>query len=244
MIDTIHYRRHRALAQAVPDMDSVRSSVRRTVDYDTTAFVYYPDPRRVHNTPEYYNRIRTFARYNKVGQRNVLSEYFDMPRRYPDGEFPYVVRPLNHFGGREFHVVDNEADLQDVRNGLDGSYAVELFRRDKEFRHLFIGGEHIVTLYKDRPEGVAQEEPWNHAQAGTTFMTVTRDVNDKLLETDFYESAERFFRDYPLDVVAFDTAYRYRDNAYRLFEVNLAPQVTIPHVLESIRDRLREMRWH
>lgn len=206
-------------------------------DYNSTVFVYYPE--RVRNAPDFYHRLSLFTRSSKAHQRTILKEYVDIPKPYPDGQFPYVARPLTHHGGQDFNVINNEEELVPFNN--NGYYVSELFKRDKEFRHIFVGGEHVVTLLKQRGEGLAQDQPWNHA-LGSTFCTITRETNDKLRQTTFYDQIKNFFNVYPLDVAAVDTAYRARDNKYVVFEINLAPRIEIDNTLAIIAEKLQGLR--
>lgn len=178
---------------------------------------------------------------NKKGQKNVLSNYFSVPTDYTESDPPYVVRPVRHFGGREFHIAENRDEVLQIGNRLGQFYASELFTRDKEYRHIFVGGKHIVTLFKKVNEDTPQNQPWNHS-FNSTFMTVTREVNDKLKQTSFYDSVGNFLEDYPLDIVAFDTAWRKRGNQYVVFECNIAPNITIGRTIEVVVERLKEIR--
>ena len=63
----------------------------------------------------------------------MLDRYFPTPAVYPDGTYPYVMRPLNHFGGRDFYIVHDEEERRKVLQILGNrSYASELFIREKE----------------------------------------------------------------------------------------------------------------
>jgi len=236
---------------------------KQRVNHDYTIFLYYPPTEKVARAPEHYENVREFFYYHKRGQLRVLSEHFDVPTDHEDCDPPWVVRPVYHFGGQHFHVVNNERELRAATNEIAQSsnenrwYASRLFRRTREFRSFFVGGEHIVTMLK-RMEGVGyaeaenmpdidndnlQQSAWNRCETGETqYLTINRDRNNKLLDTTFFEDAASFFEDRPFDFLAIDTGYNDESNEYRVFEANFAPQLTVGSALEPIAAALRDLR--
>jgi hypothetical protein len=249
------YRNYYKLARALSEHEDIRrvKHTGQTVDANETAFLHYPEVTDVRNPWHGYANCRRYFWYHKRGQRNVLEDYFDIPARAQNSEPPYVVRPLRHFGGRDFYVAETEDQLRAARQEISGgTYAVEMVRRTREFRAFFVGGEHSTTMLKSLDDyGYAEAEnmpplddddlqaqPWNRDQMGTRYLTVTRSVNDKLGDTSFYDDARRFFDDYPFDLLAIDAAYNDNDNTYTVFETNFAPQCTIESSLEPMMENL------
>lgn len=229
-----------------------------TVDANEVAFLYYPEVRYVRHPFHGYARCRRYFWYHKRGQRKVLSDYVNIPSRAEDGEPPYVVRPIRHFGGRGFYIAEDEQELQEARNQIDGrSYAVEVFRRTREFRAFFVKGENTTTMLKslegygyaeaenmpDPDNDELQLKPWNRDQMESTrYLTITREVNDKLqTNTDFYDHVSEFLDQYPFDLLAFDVAYNDHNDEYAVFETNFAPQCTITATLRPMRQAMLNM---
>lgn len=234
------------------------------VHYNNTVFLYHPPAEYVWGSPDVYEDLRTFFYYHKRGQRRVLNDHFDVPTRHDECDPPWVVRPVNHFGGAHFHVASTEGELREAARHIQRHsserrwYASKLFRRTREFRSFFVGGHHVTTMLK-RIEGVGyaqadnmpdpdkddrQMRPWNRCETGDTqYMTIHRDRNNKLLQTSFFDDAASFFEVYPFDLLAVDVGYNDHNDEYRVFEVNFAPELTVESSLTPIAnalDRLRE----
>lgn len=257
MIEQIIHGRFRRLAQelSVYGFHPFRFNKQR-IDARNTAFIYLPPVKYVTNAPNGYARCRKLFWCHKRGQRRTLSEFFNVPTRAKDCDPPWVVRPVNHFGGKGFEVAENKTELAAAKRKLGDSYASALFRRTHEFRSYFIGGQHIVTMLKridgagyKRAENIPdpqndeiQKAPWNTRQQETQYFTIKRERNNKLLNTSFYDDAERFFQQYPLDIISIDAAYNRRDQSYAVFEINFAPGLSIESALEPIAEALQGLR--
>lgn len=248
----ILHNKHSGFARQVANHDDRFKAIRlgrrnseRTFDYNSHVFTAYPD--NVSNAPEGFDNAKRFVTRNKYGQRLILEEFFPVPftthavATVDDDKFPLVIRPYRHFGGRNFQVVSNMEELRAVTDKCD-KYVSSLFYRDKEFRHIFIGGKLSVVLFKKAPDGVGQEEPWNHHANGTRFLTVTKDVNDKLKDTGFLKKFDEFYAKYPLDVVAVDTCWSKEEGDWTLLEMNMAPLITKQRILNVVVDKLAECR--
>lgn len=255
----ILYRDFRRLAEALSGYEALTAERFREQTYDAreTAFLYYPPTKHVRNPWPGYAACRRYFWYHKRGQRNVIGQYFNIPRSADEGEPPYIVRPLRHFGGRKFFVADSEEERRAAEREIDGgSYAMELIRRTREFRAFFVGGDHTTTMLKSLEEyGYAeaenipptdddelQRQPWNRDQMGTRYLTITREVNDKLTGTSFYDDAEDFMSDYPFDVLAIDVAYNDNDDSYSVFETNFAPQCTVESTLNPMVEAINQLQ--
>lgn len=248
------YRDFYKLSQSLAEGDDVSRQKFNggTINAQETAFLFYPPVKHVQNPWHGYGRCRRYFWFHKRGQRNVLSEYFSVPDG-EDGDPPYIIRPVRHFGGREFHVAQNENEMRQARRSIDGrSYVMSMYRRTREFRAFFVGDTNTTTMLKSLDDYSYDEEdnmpplddddlqaqPWNRDQMGTSYLTINREVNDKLDNTSFYQDAQEFLSDYPFDLIAIDAAYNDQENTYTVFETNFAPQCTINSSLNPMRDAL------
>jgi hypothetical protein len=264
MIDTIVHGRFVNLARELAGKGFQTERYRKgeIVNAGGKAFLYYPRERFVANKPDGYDAMRQFFYYHKRGQKRAMSDHFNVPTDHEDCDPPYVVRSVKHFGGRHFYIAEDEGDLQEAvrkirQNAPDERwYASEVFRRTREFRSFFVGGEHVVTMLKridgagyaeaeDMPDPDNDERqlsPWNRDHEGTDFLTINREQNNKLLDTEFFEHAESFLGEYPLDFIAFDTGYNDHTGEYTVFEANFAPGLTVDSALEPISQQIRDLR--
>lgn len=97
---------------------------------------------------------------------------------------------------------------------------------------IFVHGDPLITLLKKAPEGVSKEEAWNHTN-GSRFLTVTKEKNDRLKGTDFYEKLS----DVPIikfgHIIAADVLWS-DDLGYVVCELNTCPGLTIEDNLERV----------
>ncbi len=199
-----------------------------TFDWNLDTFLAYPDPSKVKNAPAKYAEMRAFFSANKKEQWEVLKKYFMTPEI---DKPPYVVRPLRHEGGIGFEIVN---ELPNESRAAT-HYWRSLWKRECEYRVIFVKGKKTITLLKRVPAGTAQDIAWN---AGvSSFVTVHDHENDRLRHTKFYEKAEAFFKDYPFHLVAIDVLYR--DCKHRVVEVNFCPGVLIPENLELLLNQFK-----
>ena len=251
------YRDYYKLSQSLADHDDVSRQKfnGQTVDASETAFLFYPPAKHVRNPWHGYARCRRYFWFHKRGQRKVLGDYLSIPRGQDGGDPPYIIRPVRHFGGREFYVAESEEDVRRKRNRIDGrSYVMEMVRRTREFRAFFVGTTHTTTMLKSledygyenaenmppTDDDELQAQPWNRDQMGTRYLTINRDVNDKLQNTSFYDDAQEFLSQYPFDILAIDVAYNDNNNTYTVFETNFAPQLTICSSLNPLRTAMMD----
>lgn len=253
----ILYRDYYKLAKSLADHEEVERVKFQgsAVDANKVAFLFYPEVRYVRNPFHGYARCRRYFWYHKRGQRKVLDDYFNIPNKAENSNPPYIVRPIRHFGGRGFYVAEDDEELREAERSIEGrSYAVSVFRRTREFRAFFVKGGHTTTMLKsldgygyadaenmpDPEDDELQLQPWNRDQMeDTRYLTITREVNDKLrTNTEFYDHAQEFFDKHPFDLLAVDAAYNDHTDEYVVFETNFAPQCTIQATLEPMRNAL------
>lgn len=190
---------------------------RARFNWEADIFLSYPPPSQVDNAPANYQKMHEFYIGDKYVQWQVLREYFKTPEIEKP---PYVVRPRRHEGGEGFEIVQTLPDKARERT----HYWRSLWRRDSEYRVIFIRGAKALVLLKRVPEGTSQEIPWN---AGvSSFVTVHEAEHDRLRHSAFYKKAEAFFKDYPFHFCAVDVLYR--KAAHCVVEVNFSPGVMIP----------------
>lgn len=193
-------------------------------------FLVYPEASNVRCAEDQkatYTRLAAFFRMNKREQWYELRKYFKTPEIEKP---PYVVRPLHHEGGVGFEIV-NELPPKE-REATH--YWRSLWERSCEYRVIFIRGKKALVLLKDVPENTPQNIPWNHGVS--SFVTVHNHDNDRLRHSKFYECAEKFFADYPFDVLAVDVLYR--KQRHRVVEVNFGPGIHIPENQDLIINTL------
>ncbi len=200
---------------------------RAKFDWNTDIFLSYPPPEQVENAPKNYADLHKFYISDKYDQWQTLKEYFRTPEI---GEPPYVVRPRRHEGGEGFEVVKTLPDKSRERT----HYWRSLWKRDSEYRVIFIRGVKELVLLKRVPEGTSQEIPWN---AGvSSFVTVHDPEHDRLRHSLFYQKGAEFFKAYPFHFCAVDVLYR--EGKHRVVEVNFSPGIMIPENFNKLTFKL------
>jgi len=203
---------------------------RRPADWNRDILLA-PTLRTPRNAPQQYGDLLDFFRKNKLGQWRILDEYFDTPQL---GEPPYVVRPLRHFGGAGFEIATTLPPPERAAT----HYWRSLWKRNREYRVIFVHGKPVINLLKRVPEGTSQELAWNHGVS--SFVTVRDQANDRLKNTTFFADAEAFFEDFPFHLLAVDVLYR--KGTYAVVEVNFAPRIDLPANLDLVKNALLQGR--
>jgi hypothetical protein len=97
---------------------------------------------------------------------------------------------------------------------------------------IFCHGDPLITLLKRKPEGASAEVAWNHQQ-GASFVTITKEKNDRLLRTDFYDKISKLPIITHGHIIAADVLWSDTEG-YVVCELNTCPGLTIPGNLERI----------
>lgn len=223
------FRLKRTFVAAGVDCTVVRNNGRVIIDRQTDLCIGAGDPHR-----------EPFRLAHKAGQRRRLE---DMGIRTPNSYEPngkWVVRPLNHHGGRGFEVME-----QEEKPRYRGKYSSPVFNRTHEYRVVYLRGERMFTLLKRVDEGMPQDVPWNHS-GGSSFVTVNNWDNNRLRHTTFFEDFEgqvgwpdgrqTFFNSLESTphLVGVDVLYNHSNRTYAVCEVNFAPGLTIENNLNAI----------
>lgn len=147
-----------------------------------------------------------------------------------DLEYPsrtYIVRPLRHSRGEGWRTTEDPTDF------IEGQeYIQAVYPKNHEYRVIAIRGEPLVTLLKRVPEGFPRSQPWNHAN-GSSFVTVSEPSNDRLRNTNVYETIQASTLLRNIDLAGIDIMYR-REGEYAVAEVNLCPSLQIPSNLDKV----------
>lgn len=194
----------------------------------------------VNALPWKFDNLHNFYTRDKYGQRCILqSEGVKTPLDYEAHEGRYVIRPTRHMGGLDYTV-------QDGPSCAAGYYASPLFAKTREYRVIYMRGRRVATYLKKTTGDIDMEQPWNHDTAGATFMTINREINDKLRGTSYYQDMAGLLScQNPIGLnyaglLAVDVMYRDADEAYAVCEVNFAPGLSI----ETTFDKMREFTTH
>jgi hypothetical protein len=190
---------------------------------------------------------------NKAEQRKFIAQTLNLPVPFtilPNDEevsgqtHPeyYIVRPVSHYGGNEFHVEKGALHVIKRDPSFEGpTYLSALFEKTREYRILFVKGKFVTLLTKTPREGVKADPtiPWNHATGGFRFVTTSRDIYAGR-RFEIIEQLERCFVNtgysWP-DIVGFDVGYNPEN--WVVFEMNLAPaltDVTLPRVVSFLTE--------
>lgn len=225
----------RALREAGMLVKLPRSEIPIIYDANSTIFLSYPAKELVKNTDRFgnYQNVRRLFLANKRDQSSILSDWFKTTT--DEGYGPYVVRPLRHYGGQGFMVIEEKSEEYPETD----YYYKTLFTREAEYRVVYAFGNVVGLLLKKMPDGnYDQRKAWNHSQ-GSTFVSITID-GSKLSRSSFFDSAKRFFSEYGVpDICAFDILYR--KGTHRVCEINFAPGITIPSTIQNLLEAVRKV---
>ena len=240
------FRLKRAFIAAGEPCTVVRNNGQVIIDRSTDLCIGLGDP----NPDALYDgrpNPSPFPLAHKAGQRRRLDEMgIKTPNSYePNGK--WVVRPLNHHGGRGFEVME-----QEEKPRYQGKYSSPMFNRTHEYRVVYLRGERMFTLLKRVDEGMPQDVPWNH-DGGSSFVTVNNWENNRLRHSYFFEhfedeytsggycpcceprpTAGDFFAHVEGDLIGVDVLYNADTRDYAVCEVNFAPGLTIEANLNAI----------
>lgn len=205
-------------------------------DLNQDFFMAVPASVPIGADPSRWEQLNLFSRSNKASQRVLMmGEGITTPDSFDPYMNRVVVRPYRHMGGVDYTV-------QDVGSPIpEGYYASNLFPKTREYRVVYHRGQVLCTYLKKLPPNVEPdiEGPWNHDITGATFMTVTRNINDKLLGTMFYTDMARAMEstigfDY-LNTLAVDVLYcDDMPGSYAVCEFNLCPGITIQNTIDKL----------
>lgn len=219
----------RLLVSALGAHGTKRVHGRYIPEWGTDFFLAYP--RFARNGDDSYHHLHEVYSMNKFQQRQyMIAAGVRTPESYESNKC--VVRPLRHSKGIDFTVVETGATVNS-----NSHYIAPLFPKIREFRAVFVKGRLCFTLLKQVPEGTPSDVPWNHA-VNSRFVTITREVNDWLTRTSFYQDAERLPITTTADLVAFDVMMDAEGN-YAVAEFNFCPGITIPGNLEKVKHHVQ-----
>lgn len=221
---------------------TMKVNARRThFDANRDLMLAIPERCPLNMPAEKHRNLREFYTRDKRGQRRLLREEgIKTPDDYEAHDNRYVIRPTRHMGGLDYNVQTGD-------ECSSGYYASPLFLKTREYRVIYMRGRRVATYLKKLPEDFTSsdnysEAPWNHDTAGATFMTINREVNDKLRNTSFYTDTADLLScqnaiglDYA-GVLAVDVMYRDNDQQYAVCEVNFAPGLSIESTFDTMRE--------
>ena len=168
--------------------------------------------------------------YSTTPQHTVDLES-PQPNVEPSNPAKYIVRPYRHTAGQGYRLTSSPTDFEEGRE-----YIQEVYPKNHEYRVITVRGEPLITLYKRRPEGLAQDQPWNHAN-GSNFVTVLNPDNNRLRHTDIYERIRAAGLLKHLDLVGIDVMIA-NLGQYVITEFNLCPAITIEQNLQRIKEHV------
>lgn len=219
-----------------------------TANWDWDFFTYYPHPSQVRNANDAYRNIYAFSSANKREQRRQIAlagipipqlaevgssqrlSRLQHERTNSDTPTKYIVRPLRHMGGQGWRITEEPTDYDPL-----SEYVQELFPKRHEYRLLYFKGELIATLYKQVPDHLTPDMPWNHAQ-GSRFITVNHEENNRLRRYDVREKLNGFPIIKSAHLVGVDILLGKKKDGYVVTELNFCPSISIPGTLERIQD--------
>ena len=143
-------------------------------------------------------------------------------------QFPVIVRPRKHYGGKSFYVAKNFAEFQPLRRQLrlKGWYASKIIEKAAEYRVFVLQGRIIAVTQKFPSDASALA--WNLHQGGSTQIVKRKNWDPKLL-TVALEAAKRL----GLDWAAVDL-YVSKTGEVGVFECNTAPGLTTERALRRL----------
>lgn len=219
----------------------------------------YPHPRRVHtalgdvgagphtdlgsvpsiplrtNESETYRSLYSFFSSNKPTQRELLAGAgLPVPETYQthsDARYAtpgaWISRPLRHSGGLGYRRTE---DVSDFTEGEE--YIQRVYPKDREYRLIYVYGQHLITLRKKVPEGLTNDQPWNHSN-GAFFQTIHHWENCRLASTDILARLQSLPIIMYAHIVAVDVMWS-NSLGYSVCELNACPGLTIDNNLRKV----------
>jgi len=87
---------------------------------------------------------------------------------------PLVIRPLRHFGGRNFFFATTKQDALQKIKKINTGYASEFINKNKEYRVFCVSG-YVIAVTEKIPENLQNPSlTWNHSK-GSVFYNVRWD---------------------------------------------------------------------
>lgn len=148
-------------------------------------------------------------------------------------EAPYVVRPLRHQGGNGFRITQDPKDFNP-----NAEYICSLFKKDAEYRILFVYGEPVILLRKEPNGGVRADEAWNFGNSH--FVTIDDPLRSNLhVHTDVYDRLVAHDVVHKSHYLGVDILYRTKTRDYVVCEYNSSPALTIPENIAKVAEVIR-----
>lgn len=159
-----------------------------------------------------------------LGESGIRVPYTRFSNRisgYRDMNYPVIVRPSFHMGGRDFNLVENYQHLQSILWGLDSAnfYVSEVFHKTHEYR-VHVG--HGRVLFISEKPLVAGEIRANHLVNQEDW----RALHWKEFHPGICQESIRAVEALGLDYGAVDIMYNSTNNTWAICEVNTSPSVT------------------
>lgn len=170
---------------------------------------------------------------NKARSRRILQERgIAVPRSYfwdnladcVEVNYPIIVRPSHHLGGKNFHVFKEPKALQAFLWGkqMGTWYASEIFPKTHEFRVHCAHGRILMISSKPLVEGEIRA---NHSITEEAWPAVPRkEWNSKVCEESL-----KAIESLSLDYGAVDIMYNSENDSVAICEINTAPSICTPY---------------
>lgn len=173
---------------------------------------------------------------NKAQSRKHLQDAgIQIPKTYlldnyvifPVMNYPIIARPPKHFGGQNFHLIDNERDFTQFVRTIDlGWYFSEIFEKTHEYR---VHVAHGRVLFISEKPLVAGEIRANHLVNQEDW----RALHWKEFHPGICQESIRAVEALGLDYGAVDIMYNSSNNTWAVCEVNTSPSVTSEYSSEK-----------
>lgn len=175
----------------------------------------------------------TLAR-NKIASRKKLGALAVPTFFTPDQvkEFPVVLRPSKHHGGKNLFVLKNRAEFLARVKNLPRWYASPLMKKVREFR-IFVLGNHVTSVSERFPDPADPNKvAWNLQAGGKLINCRFKDWPIELCQ-----KAVQATKEFGLDFSAIDGMIDPDGKSY-IFEVNTAPGLKNPYTLDCLATSL------
>lgn len=197
--------------------------------------------RRGSNPSDTYRSLYSFFSANKPTQREFIAGLgISVPESYQHSESlhdvrpgSWIVRPLRHSGGRGYRLTESVTDFTEGQE-----YIQRVYPKDREYRLIYVYGQHLITLRKKVPEGTPQDQPWNHS-AGAFFQTINHWENCRLAGTDILARLQSLPIITHAHIVAVDVMWS-NSLGYSVCELNACPGLTIDNNLRKVANYVSE----